>query len=377
MSGVPDAAIAACPDYEAETCRAALRQVLAPFGGLAWVKPGMRIAVKANLVSAMKPERAATTHPMLLRVLTEALVRRGASVVVGDSPGGTYAAGHLNAVYRACGLAAVEEAGGTLNRNFAQREADLPDARVAKHITYTAYLDDADAIISFCKLKSHGMLALSAATKNLFGAIPGTIKPEYHYRYPDPMDFAGMLIDLNEHFRPRLYLVDAVVAMEGNGPTGRNAAPVRCAAGRNEPTPHRPAVRLTHRAEAGECADAARSGRARPDAARPGAALRCGGCRGLCLPGFPDRPAWDGDGFWRAGGAFGRLLGKTAALALRTRPGLKRALCVGCGRVPRCLPGPMPLRSQTAGAHRPAGAASTASAVRNSARGARCRCTAL
>ena len=40
MSGVPDAAIAACPNYEAETCRAALRQVLAPFGGLAWVKPG-------------------------------------------------------------------------------------------------------------------------------------------------------------------------------------------------------------------------------------------------------------------------------------------------------------------------------------------------
>ena len=53
MSGVPDAAKAASHDYEAETCRAALRQVLAPFGGLAWVKPGMRIAVKANLVSAM------------------------------------------------------------------------------------------------------------------------------------------------------------------------------------------------------------------------------------------------------------------------------------------------------------------------------------
>ena len=275
-----DAAIAACPDYEPETCRTALQQVLAPFGGLAWVKPGMRIAVKANLVSAMKPERAATTHPMLLRVLTEELVRRGASVVVGDSPGGTYAAGHLNAVYRACGLAAVEEAGGTLNRNFAQREADLPDARVAKHITYTAYLDDADAVISFCKLKSHGMLALSAATKNLFGAIPGTIKPEYHYRYPDPMDFAGMLIDLNEHFRPRLYLVDAVVAMEGNGPAQL------CVAG---------------------------------DAA----AFAC--------PDFRIVQHGTGTDFGARGGAFGRLLGKTAALALRTRPGLKRALCVGCG----------------------------------------------
>lgn len=43
-----DAAIAACPDYEPETCRTALQQVLAPFGGLAWVKPGMRIAVKAT-----------------------------------------------------------------------------------------------------------------------------------------------------------------------------------------------------------------------------------------------------------------------------------------------------------------------------------------
>ena len=353
MSGVPDAAIAACPDYEAETCRTALRQVLAPFGGLAWVKPGMRIAVKANLVSAMKPERAATTHPMLLRVLTEELVRRGASVVVGDSPGGTYAAGHLNAVYRACGLAAVEEAGGTLNRNFAQREADLPDARVAKHITYTAYLDDADAVISFCKLKSHGMLALSAATKNLFGAIPGTIKPEYHYRYPDPMDFAGMLIDLNEYFRPRLYLVDAVVAMEGNGPTAGTPRPFGALlAGTN---PHRIDLlcALTHRAEAGECADAARSGRARPDAARPGAALCCGGCRGLCLPGFPDRPAWDRDGFRRAG----RHLwpparedgGACAADAAGPEAGAVRRL----RRVPRCLSGPCHYDRKRPGAHRP------------------------
>ncbi len=63
------------------------------------------------------------------------------------------------------------------------------------------------------------MMSLSAATKNLFGAIPGTMKPEYHFRYPDPMDFAGMLIDLNSYFKPRLYIVDAVLTMEGNGPT--------------------------------------------------------------------------------------------------------------------------------------------------------------
>lgn len=214
-----DVSIVRCADYGEETCERALREVLVPFGGLDWVRPGMRVVIKANLVSAMKPEKAATTHPALLAALTRMLRERGANVVIGDSPGGTFAAPHLNAVYRVCGLSEAEAAGAELNRDFSQKEAALPEAHTAKHITYTGYLDGADAIISFCKLKSHGMLSLSAATKNLFGAIPGIIKPEYHYRYPDPMDFADMLIDLNEFFLPKLYLVDAVQTMEGNGPT--------------------------------------------------------------------------------------------------------------------------------------------------------------
>ena len=206
-----DVSIVRCADYGEETCERALREVLVPFGGLDWVRPGMRVVIKANLVSAMKPEKAATTHPALLAALTRMLRERGTNVVIGDSPGGTFAAPHLNAVYRVCGLSEAEAAGAELNRDFSQKEADLPGAHTAKHITYTGYLDGADAIISFCKLKSHGMLSLSAATKNLFGAIPGIIKPEYHYRYPDPMDFANMLIDLNEFFLPKLYLVDAVL----------------------------------------------------------------------------------------------------------------------------------------------------------------------
>ena len=63
------------------------------------------------------------------------------------------------------------------------------------------------------------MMGMSACVKNLFGVIPGTFKPEYHYRFPAHADFADMLVDLNERFRPRLCLVDAVVGMEGNGPT--------------------------------------------------------------------------------------------------------------------------------------------------------------
>ena len=214
-----EVSIVRCAEYTQDECTRALTQVLEPLGGLSWVRSGMKIVIKANLVSAMKPEKAATTHPALLAALTRLLIARGASVIIGDSPGGLYNAAFLNRVYAATGMHEAEEAGAVLNHDFSQNTADFPEAHIAKHFTYTAYLDGADAIISFCKLKSHGMMSLSAATKNLFGVIPGTMKPEYHFRYPEPLDFAGMIVDLNSYFKPRLFLVDAVQTMEGNGPT--------------------------------------------------------------------------------------------------------------------------------------------------------------
>ena len=214
-----EVSIVACDRYEPDACEKALVEVLEPLGGLEWVKPGMCIAIKANLVGAYEPEKAATTHPTLLAALTRLLKARGARVVIGDSPGGLYNEAFLSRVYKAAGLQEAVEAGAELNHDFSQNMARFPQGKVAREFLYTGYLDKADAIISFCKLKSHGMMALSAATKNLFGAVPGTAKPEYHFRYPEPLDFAGMILDLNAYFRPRLFLVDGVVAMEGNGPT--------------------------------------------------------------------------------------------------------------------------------------------------------------
>ena len=172
--------IVPCETYAPKTCEAALEAVLRPLGGLDWVQPGMRIAIKANLVAGAKPEKAVTTHPTLVAALSRLLIARGASVVVGDSPGNLYNATVLNRVYAASGYAEVEAAGAELNRDFSERDAYFEDAVQAKRFTYTGWLDGADAIINFCKLKSHGMMSLSAAAKNLFGTIPGTMKPEYH-----------------------------------------------------------------------------------------------------------------------------------------------------------------------------------------------------
>lgn len=223
-----DVSLTRCADYEEKEVTAALLRVLEPLGGLSWVTPGMKIIIKANLVAYKKPDAAATTHPALLCALVRELVARGASVVIGDSPGGIYNSIYVNRIYSGTGMHDTEKAGAVLNQDFTEAECDLPDAVIAKHIRYTAYLDHADAIINFCKLKTHGMMGMSAAAKNMFGVIPGSVKPEYHYLYPNPMDFARMIVDLDSAFPARLCLVDAVIGMEGNGPTAGTPRPIGC-----------------------------------------------------------------------------------------------------------------------------------------------------
>jgi len=218
--------IAACGSYEKQEVRTALATLLEPLGGLEWVRPGMKIAIKTNLITIAKPESAVTTHPTLLCALIEMLIEKGASVTLGDSPSGPYKGVYIRRVYAAAGLKAAKRAGAKLNCDFSVREASFPQAKALKNFVYTGWLDQADAIINFCKLKTHGMMAMSSAVKNLFGTIPGTRKPELHYRFPDRADFADMLVDLNEYFKPRLVIVDGVVGMEGNGPTSGTPRPI-------------------------------------------------------------------------------------------------------------------------------------------------------
>ena len=212
-------ALVPCPDYAPETVRRALGAAIEAAGGLDWVKPGMRVGIKLNLCAAKRPEAAATTHPVPAAELTRMLRARGAEVVLGDSPGGPFVAPLMRRCYEATGMRLCEEAGGTLNEDFGYTEVENPSGRSLKRFAYVDWLRGCDAVVSFCKLKSHGMMGMTAAVKNLYGVIPGTYKSEYHYQHEDPMRFADMLVDLNEYVRPRLCLCDAVEIMEGNGPT--------------------------------------------------------------------------------------------------------------------------------------------------------------
>ncbi|MEG1943089.1 MAG: DUF362 domain-containing protein, partial [Angelakisella sp.] len=52
------------------------------------------------------------------------------------------------------------------------------------------------------------------------GCIPGLQKPEMHYQHPERSDFCGMLVDLSQTVAPQLTIIDAIDAMEGEGPSG-------------------------------------------------------------------------------------------------------------------------------------------------------------
>jgi ferredoxin len=80
---------------------------------------------------------------------------------------------------------------------------------------------EADRLINLPKLKTHEMMTLTCCVKNLFGAVVGTQKAAWHLKAgADKELFAAMLLELYLLREPDLNIVDAIVAMEGNGPAG-------------------------------------------------------------------------------------------------------------------------------------------------------------
>ncbi len=324
--------VVALDEYSKEEAKEALIKLLSPLGYPERVKAGTKIVIKANLVSAMKPEQAATTHPVLLSALVDILVSRGAEVTLGDSPGGLYNAAFVGRVYTKTGMRELVFHGARLNDDFTERAASFPEGEVLKDFTYTAYLDRADMIINFSKLKSHGMMGMSCAAKNMFGVIPGMIKPEYHFRFPKYEDFANMIVDLDEYFHPELSIADAVVGMEGNGPTAGTPKRIGCLLASH--SPHNLDLVASKilgfdRAEL-PILDAAYKRGMIPEKYED---VKLFGNIDTVILGDFERVVekrsleFSGDG--KSG--VKRVFSKFAASVLRTRPKLKSELCVGCG----------------------------------------------
>ena len=123
-----------------------------------------------------------------------------------------------------CGnLKDVEEEKAVI-ANFREKvDLENHEGKLVKKFEVAKAVKDADIIISIAKLKTHGMTYFTGSMKNLFGAVPGVLKPQFHFKFPDKNDFAEMIVDLNLALKPHFGIIDGVMGMEGNGPRSGNA----------------------------------------------------------------------------------------------------------------------------------------------------------
>ena len=206
----------AAASYDRAVVEQALADVLAPLGGMeAFVRPGQRVLIKPNLLSAKPPEKAVTTHPEVVRAVIRLAQRAGGIVSVGDSPG----VGSPRQVAARCGILAVVEETGAHFAPFHESTRVKAQGRTFQELEIARDILDAEVIINLPKLKTHQMMGFTCAVKNLFGAVVGMRKPRLHLQAgTDKAFFALMLLELAEEIHPTLSIVDAIVGMEGDGP---------------------------------------------------------------------------------------------------------------------------------------------------------------
>lgn len=320
--------VLACPSYEPELVRQAVAASLEPLGGMGrFVRPGMRVLLKPNLLSAHEPERAVTTHPAIVRAVAGLVQEAGGTVLIGDSPAGPIE--HNPEVWRQSGIgeaAAQVGAKPVLFDSVTWKRLNATDYFVARPVL------EADLVINLPKLKTHAFALYTGAVKNLFGVIPGNRKREVHARAPGIQDFSQALVDVLELVRPRLTIMDAVLGQEGNGP-GRNGTPRHygCVAASEDPV-------------------ALDTVMTRAMGYRPGQVmlLAQAASRGL---GVADLEAIHVEGDLRSL-EFGRVrlpathwylhapgwVGTLAQRAMRVRPRLVAAACASCGRCVEVCP---------------------------------------
>lgn len=210
---------ASCPDYgQAEE---AIRALVEQMGGMGrFVRPGERIVLKANLLRAAPPESAICTHPAVVEAVAKLVKEAGGTPVICDSPGGAlHKEAVLRSLYEKTGMAAAAAAAGAeLSMDSSTRTVSLPEGKVLRQAEIITPVAEADGVIDLCKMKTHVLMSMTGAVKNLFGVIPGLSKVGYHATHPDHATFADVLLDLTGYVKPRLSLMDGILAMEGDGP---------------------------------------------------------------------------------------------------------------------------------------------------------------
>ncbi|HIK46832.1 MAG TPA: DUF362 domain-containing protein [Leptolyngbyaceae cyanobacterium M65_K2018_010] len=216
MPVVVPVSLMSAQSYQIPDLRQSLQQLLDPLGGIgAFVKPGDRVLLKPNLLTAARPTQACTTRPEVVYAVAELVQAAGGKPFLGDSPafGSAYGVARANGLLplaQALDLPIVELHG----HRYATDNPEFDHLRLSKEAM------EADVVINLPKVKSHVQLTVTLGVKNCFGCVPGKMKAWWHLEAgKDGQRFGTMLVETARLINPALTLVDGIVGHEGNGPS--------------------------------------------------------------------------------------------------------------------------------------------------------------
>ena len=177
---------------------------------------GRKILIKPNVLRASEAREGIVTHPAVLKaVVQKVLAMNPAEVVVGDNPG-LFNYGDNEASFKKTGLMAAAQG---CYRNIGNEGVKVefnPD--FMPRVSVSRAVLEADIVISLPKFKTHGLTVLTGGIKNSYGILPGAQKAMLHRIAGSPERFHDLVVEVFKLRVPDLFILDAVVGMEGNGP---------------------------------------------------------------------------------------------------------------------------------------------------------------
>jgi len=203
-------------DYAPEQVRQSLRQIVSPlltnWGDLT----GKKVLLKPNLLFCRSNEDPAAVHPELIVAVSEILTEAGASVTLLENPGTQ----NVNTIIEKMNIASRLTELGVLFNDFTDyRTGTLSDQCCFRQLRIAREFESFDLVIDLAKAKTHAMMTLTLAVKNLFGLIDSADRIAWHLAVgSDFARFADLLLDLYLTVKPQISIIDGIIGMEGNGP---------------------------------------------------------------------------------------------------------------------------------------------------------------
>jgi uncharacterized protein (DUF362 family)/ferredoxin len=176
-----------------------------------------RIFIKPNILGPFGVEKAVTTHPSVVSSLIKVLEEKHPEeIIVGDNPG----IGGYGSNLKSAKISGIYDASFGYYKNISSEIKEIRNlTNNFDKLLVSKPIFEADVLISLPKFKTHTLTQITGGIKNMFGILAGAEKSRLHKIGNNPDKFAEFLVDVYQIRIPDLTIMDAVVGMEGNGPS--------------------------------------------------------------------------------------------------------------------------------------------------------------